>query len=81
MIYKLGKINWKEQFLKLDEECAVLHRRNLDDQLRKIIITAVIEEDNCHKLENMAVMVTTIHGKRLVITNDGYDVVEKEVSR
>lgn len=74
----MARINWKEEFDKVDEENMRLLCECRKEQLRKIIMQVVLDCDNEKYLDGIAAFAATMNDKSVRRVMGGYELTSKE---
>lgn len=78
----MARINWREEFDKVDEEnmrllCECRKEQCRKEQLRKIIMQVVLDCDNEKYLDNIAVFAAAMNDKSVRRVMGGYELTSK----
>lgn len=73
----MARINWREEFDKVDEENVRLLCECRKEQLRKIIMQVVLDCDNEKYLDNIAVFAAAMNDKSVRRVMGGYELTSK----
>lgn len=73
----MARINWREEFDKVDEENMRLLCECRKEQLRKIIMQIALDCDNEKYLDNIAIFAAATNGMSVERVMGGYELTSK----